>query len=226
MNNKAKSILAIVAHADDEVLGCGGTLARHVIEGDRVQIVFMADGVESRGVDRLDELQQRNRARDNAMRILGISRWDMLGFPDNRMDSVPLLDIVQKLQPIVEQVSPTRIYTHHRGDLNIDHRITHEAVMTVCRPVPENSVREILTFEVMSSTEWAAPDFMPFTPNFFVDISSYLPTKLKALTAYEMEMRSSPHSRCIKHLEALARHRGNSVGLEAAEAFDLIRLIQ
>jgi LmbE family N-acetylglucosaminyl deacetylase len=220
-----KTVLVVAAHPDDEVLGCGGTIARHVAEGDTVQVVFMADGLTSRRGAVTAELQQREKARDKALDILAVSKFYALNYPDNRMDSVPLLDVVQALERIIEQVRPTRVYTHHHGDLNVDHRITHQAVMTACRPVPGSGVREIFAFEVMSSTEWGIPGVAPFVPNAFVDISDYLPKKLEALAAYGMEMRTSPHSRSNAHLEALARHRGNCVGVEAAEAYELARVI-
>jgi len=222
----SKSVLVVAAHPDDEVLGCGGTIARHVAEGDLVHVVFMADGVQSRRMDGSEELQLRNQARDEALKILGVSECNVLDFPDNRMDSLPLLDVVQALEPIIKQVQPSRVYTHHHGDLNVDHRVTHQAVITACRPVPGSSVREILTFEVMSSTEWATPGVAPFVPNAFVDISDYLPKKLEALAAYDMEMRPAPHSRCVTNIEALARHRGNCVGVEVAEAFEVMRVLQ
>jgi LmbE family N-acetylglucosaminyl deacetylase len=221
----SKSILVIVAHADDEVLGCGGTIARHVAEGDAVYIIFMADGVGSRGNAQSAELQRRNEARDAALKILGVTEWHVLDFPDNRMDSVPLLEVVQALEPIVSKIQPERVYTHHHGDLNVDHRVTHQAVLTACRPLPGSSVREILVFEVISSTEWATPGLAPLIPNAFVDISEYLPKKLEALAAYELEMRAAPHSRSVGHVESLARHRGNSVGVEAAEGFEVVRWV-
>jgi len=221
-----KIVLIVVAHADDEVLGCGGAIARHVAEGDMVHVIFMADGVGSRVASDTGELQRRNQARDAALRMLGVAHWHALDFPDNRMDSVPLLDVVQALEPIIQQVQPARLYTHHHGDLNVDHCVTHQAVMTACRPLPGSSVREILTFEVLSSTEWATPGVAPFVPNAFVDISNYLPKKLEALAAYDMEMRPLPHSRSIAHVEALAKHRGNCVGLEAAEAFEVVRVLE
>lgn len=222
----SEKILVVAAHADDEVLGCGGTIARHVAKGDRVHVVFMADGVGSRGDNESNELIFRNCARDKAMKILGVEKWFSLNLPDNRMDSVPLLNVVKALEPIIEQVQPARVYTHHHGDLNVDHRIAHQAVITACRPLPGSSVREILAFEVMSSTEWATPGVAPFVPNVFVDISDYLPKKLEALAAYELEMRPAPHARSVANVESLARQRGNCVGLEAAEAFNVVRLIQ
>lgn len=222
----SKSVLVVAAHPDDEVIGCGGAIARHVDEGDLVHVVFIADGVSSRAQIDSGELQRRNQARDEALRILGVSECHSLDFPDNRLDSMPLLDVVQALEPIIEKLQPRRVYTHHHGDLNVDHRVTHQAVITACRAVPGSSVREILTYEVMSSTEWSTPGVMPFVPNAFVDISDYLPKKLEALVAYEMEMRPAPHSRSVAHIEALARHRGNSVGVEAVEAFQVVRVLE
>jgi LmbE family N-acetylglucosaminyl deacetylase len=219
-------VLVIAAHADDEVLGCGGTIARHAALGDKVHVVFMADGVGARGIDEGTALIRRNKARDNALDILGVSNCYSLDLPDNRMDGVSLLDIVQALESIIQRVQPATIYTHHYGDLNVDHRITHQAVITACRPQPGSSVKEILTFEVMSSTEWNSPGGDPFLPNLFVDISDFLAIKLQALEAYELEMRPSPHSRSIEHLEYLARHRGNSMGMNAAEAFMVMRSLR
>jgi LmbE family N-acetylglucosaminyl deacetylase len=221
-----KRVLVVAAHADDEVLGCGGTIARHVDEGDCVSVVYMADGVGSRGAEGSDELQRRNEARDEALKTLGVTDCYALDFPDNRMDSLPLLDVVQSLEPIFEKLRPTQVYTHHQGDLNVDHRVTHQAVMTACRPLPGRSVNEILTFEVMSSTEWATHGVSHFVPNTFINISSYLDLKIRALNAYQMELREWPNSRSLLHLKLLAQHRGATVGIDAAEAFQLERLIK
>ena len=160
-----------------------------------------------------------------AKKILGIGSITQFDFPDNQTDTVPLLSIVQSIEEVMAAIKPTTIYTHHRGDLNIDHRIVFEAVMTACRPVPNSSVRRILGYEVLSSTEWAAPGRDAFAASYFVDISDYLDTKLEALAAYEEEMRSPPHSRSVAHVESLARHRGHSVGVDAAEAFGVYRII-
>lgn len=218
-------VLVVAAHTDDEALGCGGTIARHVAEGDMVYSVFMADGVSSRTASDQTEFARRMQAAENAKVILGIKEHFYLGLPDNRMDSIPLIDVVQKLEPIIDKVKPNIVYTHHHGDLNVDHRITHQAVMTACRPLPESSVRAIYAFEVMSSTEWATPTAEPFLPNYFVDISAHLSTKNNALDAYREEMRKAPHSRSIQHLSSLASHRGQTVGVLAAEAFVSIRVI-
>lgn len=221
-----KNVLVVAAHADDEVLGCGGTIARHVAEGDVVNVVFLSDGITSRNDAVSSDLQRREAAASSAQAILGIQRIQHLGLPDNRLDSLPLLEIVQKLEDVVRELSPQVIYTHHCGDLNLDHRIAHQAVMTACRPLPGCTWREIYGFEVLSSTEWSTSQFEPFKPNVFVDISEHLSTKQKALEAYVDEIRDVPHTRSIEHANVLARHRGYSVGIDAAEAFELLRMIR
>ena len=219
-------VLVVAAHSDDEALGCGGTIAKHVASGDIVHVVFMTNGVEARRHWDQDDMTRRKAAADRAKEILGICSLTYFDFPDNQTDKVPLLNIVQKLEEVTTAINPTIVYTHHHGDLNIDHRNTFEAVMTACRPLPDSQVRCILGYEVLSSTEWAAPGVNAFTPSFFIDISNHLDTKLKALAAYEEEMRLSPHTRSIAHAECLARHRGHSVGVDAAEAFCVYRIIQ
>ena len=221
-----KTVLVVAAHADDEALGCGGTIARHVEEGDAVHLVLMADGVHSRTESSEADFARRIEASKRAQSILGISSSQSLELPDNQMDSAPLLEIVQKLEPILEEIQPSIVYTHHHGDLNIDHRLTHAAVITACRPVPDSSVREIYGFEVLSSTEWATQQDSPFLPDYFVDITQQLQTKLYALEAYAEEMRKTPHSRSMAHVEVLAHHRGYSIGVDAAEAFEVYRIVR
>lgn len=148
-----ETILIVAAHTDDEALGCGGTIARHVADGDMAHAVFMADGVSSRPGAARDNLERRMAAAKQAHEILGLRRVEYLGLPDNRMDSLPLLDVVQALEAVVQAIAPQVIYTHHHGDLNIDHRSTHQAVMTACRPLSGSTIREIYSFEVLSSTE-------------------------------------------------------------------------
>lgn len=219
----SKTILVVAAHADDEAIGCGGTIARHVAEGDTVHLILMADGVKSRTGANDEDLARRNEAAKQAHAILGISSVTQMCFPDNRMDSLPLLDIVQPLEKTIQNIRPTLIYTHHRGDLNVDHQLTHQAVLTACRPIPGSHVSEILAFEVVSSTEWSGPANPLYVPNLFIDITDYWEMKRKALEAYAMEMRQPPHARSINNLETMARYRGNSVGLRMAESFMLVR---
>ncbi|WP_341501712.1 PIG-L deacetylase family protein [Gallaecimonas sp. GXIMD4217] len=216
-------VLVVAAHPDDEVLGCGGTLAKHVAAGDSVEVLFMADGVGARSPDQQDQaLASRNRAAEDAAARLGISRLHCLGLADNRLDGYPLLDLVQALEAKLAGIRPDIIYSHHHGDLNIDHRLTHQAVMTACRPLPGSSVKRLYAFEVQSSTEWALQG-QGFVPNVFVDISDHLDVKLQALGCYQEEMRPSPHARSVEAVEALARWRGASVGQGPTEAFVLLR---
>ncbi len=218
-----ETVLVVAAHADDEALGCGGAIARHVARGDSVHVIFMADGVGSRRGDLAADALPRNAARDRACAVLGIASQHSFAWPDNAMDSVALLEIVRPLEARIAALRPRTVYTHHSGDLNIDHRITAQAVLTACRPVPGAPVERILAFEVPSSSEWAGPDAAPFVPTVWIDIAPWWPTKLAALQAYADEMRPPPHSRSLAGVQALATWRGHSVGLELAEAFVLLR---
>lgn len=216
-------ILIVAAHPDDEVLGMGGTIARHAEAGDAVDIMFLTDGVGSRGAGRDAEITARRAAAQNAALQLGARPPAFHNLPDNALDSVPLLDIVQLVEQAVRQLRPDRVYTHHCGDLNVDHRIAQQSVLTACRPIAGSSVRSIHAFEIPSSTEWAGPQTTAFIPNRFVDISNTLGRKLAALAVYETETRPFPHPRSTEAVTALTRWRGASSGLAAAEAFMILR---
>lgn len=218
-----EQVLVVAAHADDEALGCGGTIARHAGNGDSINVVFLADGVTSRG-DAV--LAARRAAAAKACAILGANEPVFFDFPDQKLDTVGFLRVVQAIEPTIEKFQPTVIYTHHGGDLNLDHRIVHQAVMTSLRPMPSSRYSAIYAFEVASSTEWAGPSIgPPFRPDHFVDIQDTLDRKIEALHAYDQEMRDFPHSRSYDALRALAVLRGASVGLRAAEAFVTLRSI-
>ena len=219
------NILVVAAHPDDEVLGCGGTILKHVENGDSVHLVFMADGVGSRNGSFDAEFAERKKFMEKASLLLGVKSTTCLGFPDNRMDSMTLLDVVQPLEKVINTIRPEIVYTHHVGDLNIDHQITHKAVMTACRPIPSSTIKEIYAFEVLSSTEWQTPDQNPFTPNVFNDVTDFVEQKHSALCAYEHEMRPAPHSRSFENVVNLMKLRGNSLGANYAEAFILIRKV-
>lgn len=229
--NGARRVLVVAAHPDDEVLGCGGTIARHAKEGAEVRILIMAEGATSRQVqrDRLgagDELSALARAAQAAGEILGAAGVELLDLPDNRLDSLDRLDLIKRIEQRLEECRPDTVYTHHAGDVNVDHRRLHEAVITACRPTPGHGVSRILSFEVPSSTEWMPPGSGPaFQPNWFVDVSCQWARKRAALEAYASEMRPWPHARSVAALEHLARWRGAQVGVEAAEAFSLLRRI-
>jgi len=223
------SVLIVAAHPDDEVLGCGGTIARHADAGDAVQVLIVAEGATSRQGQRdrcqaADELSSLSQAAQTAGAILGAAGVTLLDLPDNRLDSLDRLDLIKRVEERIALHQPQVVYVHHAGDVNIDHRRLHEAVITACRPTPGQPVRRLLSFEVASSTEWQPPGSAPaFLPNWFVDITAQWSRKRQALEAYAAEMRPWPHARSIAALDHLARWRGAQVGVEAAEAFCLLR---
>ena len=225
--SKMTSILVAAAHPDDEILGCGGTVALHAEWGDRIHVLIVGEGATSRGSfsgpdTRDQELCNLEAATARAASIVGAEPPRMLGLTDNCLDTVPLLDIVKAVEAMVDTVAPEVVYTHHAGDLNVDHRLVHQAVVTACRPLPGSSVRAIYAFETPSSTEWQTTGDR-FQPQRWVDIAPFLGCKLRALEAYEVEMREFPHPRSYEAVEALARVRGAAAGLKAAECFMVVR---
>jgi N-acetylglucosamine malate deacetylase 1 len=220
------NILVVVAHPDDEVLGAGGVMALHGARGDVVDTIIVADGETSRSGDKPADVMGRERAAVRAAEVLGSRAPQLLGFPDQRLDTVPLLDIVQKIEATAIRLLPSLIYTHSLHDLNADHRIVARAVLTAFRPVQDSTVGAIYACEIASSTEWMpATPAEAFLPRRFVDISGTLKKKLEALRCYDAEMRPFPHPRSFAAIEALAHWRGASAGLHAAEAFDILREI-
>ncbi len=226
MTDISPIVLACVAHPDDEILGCGGTLARHAAAGDQVAICIVADGVRSRSENprQEQEVRERRDASFIAARIIGATSVKFLDFEDQRLDSRPILDITQAIERVIAEIGPDVIYTHHDSDLNRDHCAVAEAVITATRPVPGQKTRAIFGFEVLSSTEWAfGAAARSFAPSRYVEISTWLDAKVAALEAYAYEMRSFPHARSIKAVRALAQYRGANVGVSAAEAFSVYR---
>jgi len=221
-------VLVVVAHPDDEVLGCGGVIIRHTDRGDRVHVLVLGEGVTSRSESReqappqeIETLRTQSRM---AAAILGVAQLVLRDLPDNRFDSLPLLDIVKEVERVRDEFQPEVVYTHHWGDLNIDHRLTCQAVMTAFRPHGGDKVRELLAFEVPSSTGWGYPSpDAAFVPNYFVDVSGTIERKIEAMLAYQSEVRPSPHPRSIEAMRALAEYRGAWAGLEFGEAFVLLR---
>ena len=221
-------VLVIAAHPDDEVLGCGGTIRRLANEKKDVYVAILGEGITSRykntNKKKTDELK---RGSYKASKLLGAKDTFLFGFPDNRLDTVALLDIVKKVEHLIKQIKPTIIFTHHSSDLNIDHKIVHQAVLTATRPVEGTIVRGVYMFEVPSSTEWSFGQFKPsFSPNVFYDISKTVNIKIEALKAYKSELRKFPHPRSPEALLAISRKWGSVVGFKAAEPFELLRSIR
>ncbi len=220
------NVLVIAAHPDDEVLGTGGAIARHTQNNDTVTIVILGSGLSSR-LEAHEALEQQDLAQLHkeaklAASALGVTDLRLFDFPDNRFDRVDLLDIVKIIEAVADEVQPAIVYTHHPGDLNIDHQRTAMATLTACRPLPGSSVQRILAMEVASATGWGDPA-LPFIPNVFLDISSVMKNKLEAMAAYQGELRQFPHARSLPSLEARAKAWGSQVGIEAAEPFVLLR---
>ncbi|NIB43233.1 PIG-L family deacetylase [Pseudomaricurvus alkylphenolicus] len=214
-----KKVLVVAAHPDDEALGCGASIALLAAQGVEVETMFLTDGESSRDSVSSKSVSKRRKSAQASAAVLGIKKLHWENFPDNKMDSIALLDLAKSVEKVIAEFRPDTVFTHHGGDLNVDHRKVHQAVMTACRPQPEQSVRKILTFEVASSTEWASSAMPVFRPNFYQNIESSLETKLLALKCYADELREFPHVRSLESIQAQCRRRGCEVGYPAAEAF-------
>ena len=208
--------LIVAPHGVDEILGCGGLIAASAAAGGTVEtLILFGDG---NGLDATRRLASLAAARE-----LGSRPPRHAGFPENRSDTVAVLDIVTVIERTIADTSASEIYVPHRDHLNIDHQAAFNATMIAARPVPRSPIRSILSYEILSSSNWSAPSAEGFQPTRFVDISSKLERKLGALAHYHADMRPPPHSRSYDGVRALARHRGLTVGFEAAEAFGVIR---
>jgi len=225
-NKSKKIILVVVAHTDDETIGMGGTISRHSENGDKVYGLSMTDGVGARLQKDKKSIKLREKASINAGKILGLDWLEPGKFPDNSMDSVSLLDIVRLIEKAKTKVNPDIIYTHSAADLNIDHRVVSQAILTAFRPQTDENWQEIRTFEVASATDYGHKSVTNnFYPNLYIDITNTWKNKLAALNGYAMELKSAPHSRSLDGIENLAKYRGNQVGLCHAEAFEIIKKI-
>ncbi len=229
---KNKKILVVVAHPDDELLGCGATMHKLINENNcSIRTVILGEGITSR-FDRRDvekwkgELKRHRSNIHTAASKIGYESVGIYDFPDNRFDTVALLDIVKTIEKEKEAFQPEIIFTHHGGDLNIDHQRTFEAVMTACRPMTDEMVKGIITFETPSGTEWrASSDPKYFVPNLFINISEEnLQAKIKGMESYEFEKRTYPHPRSPEALRILAQRYGVMMGGDLYEAFQIIRL--
>ena len=224
-----KKILIVAAHPDDEVLGCFGTVARLIKEGYEAYTLILGEGKTSRDERRIVEnkkyeIEILNTEIQKANNTIGIKKVFIESFPDNRFDSVDLLDIVKAVSKVKEEVQPDIIFTHFENDLNIDHRITYQAVLTTTRPMKNECVKEIYSFEILSSTEWNYP--LSFAPDTFFDISDTLNLKIKTMSKYKSELCKYPHPRSLEGIELNAKYQGMRVGKKYVEAFKSIRVIR
>lgn len=223
-------ILVVAAHPDDEILGLGGTIRKYINRGYKAECFILGEGQTSRnqngGADLSSILKDLKADAGRSGEIIGYSKINFLDLPDNKFDTVALLNITKAIESYIADYQPDIVYTHHYGDLNIDHRITFEAVLTACRPVGDYTVKEIYCFETPSSTEWNFKyGEASFKPNVFIDIGDTMECKLKAMECYTSEIREYPHPRSLKALEIIAARWGTVVGTKYAEAFELIRKV-
>ncbi len=223
---KAKTILCIVAHPDDEALGVGGTLIKHSRHCENVFLVILSLGEESK-IKKSDKNSERlNNAREWS-KLAGVSLYKVYNYPDQRLDSIPQLNIVKKLEKIIEGLKPDIVYIHHPNDINKDHQVAAQTTLVALRPITYHKVNpEIRCFETPSSTDQAPYEFPYFfKPNFFVNVQDVWKEKLVALKSYEKELKEFPHPRSLKAIEALATKRGAEAGLKKAEAFYILRKV-
>jgi LmbE family N-acetylglucosaminyl deacetylase len=220
-------VLVVVAHSDDESISMAGTIRKHIDSGDKVYVISMTDGVGARNRANQSLIFKRKEAANLASQILGFEWGECYDFIDNAMDSVPLLEVVKAVELAKRKYQPTLVYTHSSADLNIDHKVVANAVLTAFRPQPLEKCKEIRLFEVASSTDFGNPTITGvFNPNLFINITKNWDAKANALKAYKSEMRNYPHSRSVEGIMNLARIRGNQVGLNLAEAFEVIRKVE
>jgi LmbE family N-acetylglucosaminyl deacetylase len=229
-----KRVMIVVAHPDDEILGLGATMNKMIEEFSvRTRVIILGEGITSRSEERdthrwEKELEIHRNNIHLAQKAIGYHEVSIYDFPDNRFDTVALLDIIKVIEKEKKDFQPDVIFTHHGGDLNIDHQRTFEAVITACRPMADEIVKTIIAFETPSGTEWrASSDPRNFIPNIFIEVTKEnLNAKTTAMESYEFEKRLYPHPRSPQSLEIQAQRWGVSVGFRFAEAFCLIRNLQ
>lgn len=210
-------VLIIAAHPDDEVLGCGGTIARLKKQGKLVGLLVLTNGEGSRNDPQNKRRQESLKA---AVKILGIDKLWSHDFPDNELDTVSVLSIVKVIENVINEFVPDTVFTHSPFDLNQDHRLVAESTAIAARSVPSSKVKNVMYYEVPSSTEWGL--HQPFTPNYYVELmNDEVDKKFEALLAYEDELRDSPHPRSLALLKSKVELRGSECGTRYAEAFQV-----
>jgi len=230
---QGKKMLVIVAHPDDELLGLGATMNKLINEQNcKVRVIILGEGLTSRSENRdtkkwEKELLIHKKNIQSARKAIGYESVGIYDFPDNRFDTAAVLDIIKVVEKEKELFQPEIIFTHHGGDVNIDHQRTFEAVITACRPLQDEKAKTIITFETPSGTEWRSPtDPRHFLPNLFFSVSQInLDAKIKGMESYEFERRKYPHPRSPEALKIQAQRWGITVGTSFAEAFCLVRSI-
>ena len=231
MFDNYKTVAVIAAHPDDEILGCGATIQRLTQAGCTVNVLILGHGYAARIIDPVGDTDRKamdalSEACLRANETVGVNQVVMRQFPDNRFDSVDLLDIIKEIERFLKQYPAQLIFTHHRGDLNIDHSITNRAVLTACRPGDAETPHTILCFNVLSSTDWNFGDRgNAFAPTVFAEVTETIEDKIRAISHYTSEIRPFPFARSLEAIRCQARYYGQMVHTESAEAFELARSV-
>lgn len=218
-------VLVIAPHPDDEVLGVGGTMARFAYEGYDVFVAIVTHGDPS--MFDPDFVERGRQEALEAHRLLGVRDTIFLeGFPAALLDTIAHSRLNEALQKLLDALKPQILFIPFYGDIHLDHRLVFESALVAARPNSRQQIEAIYAYETLSETNWNAPPLTPgFLPNTYFDISAFLEVKLKAMSVYQTQLKSFPHERSLEAIQALAKLRGATVGLPAAEAFVLIRAV-
>jgi N-acetylglucosamine malate deacetylase 1 len=218
------NVLVVAPHADDEVLGCGGTMARHAADGDNVHVLIATRGIEELyPPEGIEIVRAEARA---AHQLLNVTETHFLEFPAPALDTVPRYKIARDVASLITELAIQQLYIPHHGDIHSDHLHLHHACLVAARPLAGCPVRKIMAYETISETEWAPPQAgAVFYPTIFRDISDHLSAKLEAMQCYKTQLFEPPSARSLRTIEALARFRGATISRNAAEGFMLIREI-
>jgi N-acetylglucosamine malate deacetylase 1 len=219
-------VLVIAAHPDDEMLGLGGTLAKHASQGDEVHVLMITEGSSTQYKDNPEMIEQKKCEIAMVKKILNFAEVHFVNLPDMQLDTLAHIDVNSPISKAIEELSPKVVYTHFYGDVNKDHRVIFESTMVAVRPSKYSSVKKVICFNTPSSTEWNIQQaHTAFMPNMYVDISEHLEDKINALKQYESEIREYPHPRSAESIRIHANYWGSHIGVEAAEAFMVVREI-
>lgn len=218
----ATRILVVCAHPDDEVLGMGGTIARHALAGDRIHVLCLSEGSSAQYPDDPDRRRARTEASRTAAELLGVEELVQLDHPDERLDTVPQLELNRAVESHMARFAPEIVYCVH-GDVNSDHRAVFRSTAVATRSTPAQSVRRVLAFAIPSSIEWTPTQIASFAPTWFVDVGATIERKLEAFACFDTEARPYPHPRSTEGLRAYAAFHGAAAGCELAEPFVLVR---
>lgn len=218
------NVLVVAPHADDEILGVGGAIAKYIDEGHDVYVCIVTSGHPS--MFSRESIEQVRLETKSAHQYLNIKKTYFLGLPAVMISEVPKYEINQKISNVVDEVKPNVVFLPHFGDMHFDHSLVSQSTMVAVRPIKEHKVLEVYSYETLSETEWNIPHVRNvFTPNTYIDISEYFNIKLKAMSFFKTQLKDFPHPRSLEAIKALAKLRGSTINADFAEAFCLIRKI-